>query len=85
VPRYVKRTQAAQIFQVSERTIRNWIGQGYIIGYRAGPRLIVVDVDEIERMLAVTPVTKARDGRKIYGKKSTIINLSSVVLPGVQR
>ena len=85
MPRYVKRTQAAQIFQVSERTIRNWIGQGYITGYRAGPREIVVNLDEIELMLAVTPTTQARDGRKLYGKKSTIVNLSGVVLPGVQR
>lgn len=35
-------------------TIRRWISQGRITGYRMGPRLIRVDLDEITGML--TPI-----------------------------
>jgi excisionase family DNA binding protein len=85
MPHYISKSQAAKHVQTSERTIRNWIGSGKIRGFRIGPRQIVVDLDEIELMLRVTPPTKARDGRKLYGKNSTIVPLPGIVLPGVQR
>lgn len=77
--RLVSQRQAAAHFQVTDRTIRNWIGAGRINGYRLGPRRIVVDLDEIEHMLATTPPTVARDGRKVYGPGSRIVDLSQAV------
>jgi excisionase family DNA binding protein len=84
MPRYTSQTQAAKHFQTTDRTIRNWIGKGYIKGYRIGPRSVVVDLDEIERFLATVPPTVARDGRRVYGPDARIVNLSGVVIEADQ-
>jgi len=34
-----------------DKTIRNWIKAGLITGYRKGPRLLEVDLDEIDRII----------------------------------
>jgi excisionase family DNA binding protein len=39
---------AAESADVSTKTIRRWISQGRITGYRVGPRLIKVDLTELE-------------------------------------
>lgn len=52
---------AAQYVGVNPRTIRRWIASGHITGYRAGPRLIRVDLNEIDVMLA--PIPTAGGGR----------------------
>lgn len=39
---------AAETADVCDRTIRRWIAQGRLVGYRVGPRLIKVDLDELE-------------------------------------
>jgi excisionase family DNA binding protein len=41
-------TEAAQFAGVCTRTIRNWIAENRIAGYRVGPRLIRVDLAELE-------------------------------------
>ena len=41
----------AEYAQVCDRTIRNWIKSGRITGYRVGPKLIQVDLDEIDRLI----------------------------------
>ncbi len=41
----------AEHAQVSTKTIRNWIKAGRITGYRKGPKLIEVDLDEIDRII----------------------------------
>lgn len=79
--RYATRQQAAKYFQVHERTVRNWMGRGLIHGYKFSAHDIRVNIDEIESMLAVTPITKARDGRKLYGPASRIVDMTNVVLP----
>lgn len=51
--------EAAQHFGVSYETIRNWIANGTINGYRIGPRVVRVDLLEIENGLKKIPaVTK---------------------------
>jgi excisionase family DNA binding protein len=76
---YATQQQAAAKFQVTDRTIRNWIGQGYITGFRFGPRQIRVDLNEIEAMLQMMPATKARDGRKLYGANARIVPVRPVI------
>jgi len=76
--RYVTQQEAAKHFMVTDRTIRNWIGAGYIAGYRFGPRQIRVDLNEIEAMLKLIPAGKAKDGRKVYGPRSRIISVIPV-------
>jgi hypothetical protein len=47
--RYASVRKAAEAFDVNPRTIHDWICAGLISSYRVGPRLIKVDLDEIER------------------------------------
>ena len=42
---------AADFAGVSTKTIRRWISDVRITGYRMGPRLIRVDLDELAAML----------------------------------
>lgn len=42
---------AADFAGVSTKTIRRWIADGRLTGYRMGPRLIRVDLDELAAML----------------------------------
>ena len=45
---YVKIAEAAAHLQVNERTIRQMIADGRLIGYRSGKRLVRVDLNEID-------------------------------------
>jgi excisionase family DNA binding protein len=44
-------TEAAERYGVHPRTIRRYIATGRITGHRFGPRLIMVDPDEVDREL----------------------------------
>lgn len=74
--RLVTQEAAAQYIKRSERTIRRWLGEGYITGYRTGPRSILVDLNEIDLRLRTMPASKMSDGRKPYGPKSRIVNVA---------
>lgn len=43
--------RAAEEYGVCTRTIRRYISAGRITGYRFGPRMIRVDLDEIDALL----------------------------------
>jgi excisionase family DNA binding protein len=43
---------------VNVRTLRRWIADGRLTGYRVGPKLLFVDLDELEQM--IRPVSAAR-------------------------
>ncbi len=47
--------EAAAELGVSTKTIRRWIASGGVTGYRAGPRLIRVDLVELDAMLSPIP------------------------------
>jgi excisionase family DNA binding protein len=47
-PRLGSIQQAADHADVSTKSIRRWIAEGRITAYRVGPRLIRVDLDELE-------------------------------------
>lgn len=53
--RYASIDQAAQLVGVSSRTIRRRIADGSIAGYRFGPRVIRVDLDEVDSLLKRIP------------------------------
>jgi excisionase family DNA binding protein len=42
---------AAQYVGVHPKTVRRWIARGQLTGLRAGPRLIRVDLNELDVML----------------------------------
>jgi excisionase family DNA binding protein len=46
-------------YGVSERTLRRYIAQGKLTGYRFGPRIIRVDLDEVDALLTPIPTAKA--------------------------
>jgi excisionase family DNA binding protein len=48
---------AAEHVSVSQLTIRRWIAAGKLKGYRVGPRLIRVDLDELDQFLRQMPTT----------------------------
>lgn len=43
--------QTAEYVGCNPRTIRRWIAAGRLRGYRAGPRLLKVDLDDVDAML----------------------------------
>jgi excisionase family DNA binding protein len=45
----------ASCYKVSEKTLRRWVAEGRITGYRFGPRMIRVDLNEIEQLLKPIP------------------------------
>jgi excisionase family DNA binding protein len=46
--RYAKLKEAAAYIQVSERTVRQMIADGRLVGYRSGGRLVRVDLNEVD-------------------------------------
>jgi excisionase family DNA binding protein len=46
--RYVSLSYAAEILGISERTVRRMIATRVVKGYKIGPRLVRVDLREIE-------------------------------------
>jgi excisionase family DNA binding protein len=50
-------TEAADYTGRHRVTLRRWISEGKITGYRQGPKLLLVDLDEIDRLYR--PVTIA--------------------------
>ena len=53
-PELISLQEAADYCDVVDRTIRRWINRGYLTAYRVGPRLIKVDVAELEKFLQPT-------------------------------
>jgi excisionase family DNA binding protein len=48
-------TNAATHADVSVRTLRRWISAGILTGYRVGPRLVKIDLDELDRNVRPIP------------------------------
>lgn len=56
--RLVSLAEAAAHADVSTRTLRRYIGQGRLTGYRIGPRLLKVDLNEVERLARPIPTAR---------------------------
>ncbi|MBX7434576.1 helix-turn-helix domain-containing protein [Mycobacterium sp. Y57] len=50
-PRLAGIPVAAKNADVHPRTLRRWISEGRLTGYRVGPRLIKVDLNELEAFI----------------------------------
>ncbi|GAB2683593.1 excisionase family DNA binding protein [Barrientosiimonas humi] len=53
--RFASVATAAQIYDLSPKTIRRRIADGTLTGYRLGPRVLRVDLDELDRALRPIP------------------------------
>jgi excisionase family DNA binding protein len=47
--------KAAAVADVSPRTMRRWISMGRLPGYRVGPRLLKVSLDDVEALARQLP------------------------------
>ena len=56
---FVSIEQAAEYTGLSTKTIRRRISDGTLTGYRAGPKLMRVDLNEVDAMLVPIPVGAA--------------------------
>lgn len=54
-PRYVPLADAAEYAGFSTRTLRRYIAQGLLKGYRVGPRHIRIDLNEVDGMFSAIP------------------------------
>jgi excisionase family DNA binding protein len=62
--RYVSVRTAAEIYDVNPRTVRRWISEGRITGYKIGAMLVKVDLNELEEKIArVIPAVELPIGR----------------------
>jgi len=52
---------AANHAAVSVKTLRRYIATGRLVGYRMGPRLIRVDLNELDRLLRPIPAAVGGD------------------------
>jgi hypothetical protein len=59
--RLVPLIAASEYAQLSVRTLRRRVQDGTVTGYRAGPRLIMIDLDEIDTVL-IRPIPAAPRG-----------------------
>ena len=50
---------AAEYAGVSTKTIRRYIASGRLTGYRFGPRLIKINLAEVDALLSAVPTTQA--------------------------
>ncbi len=64
--RWASLALAAKTIGVSERTLRRMIAAGRVTGYRAGPRLIRIDLNELDAILR--PIPTAGDGALSSGR-----------------
>ncbi len=62
--------EAAEQARCNSRTIRRRISDGSLVGYRMGPRLIRVDLNELEALLR--PIPTAGDGALSRGRYGTV-------------
>jgi excisionase family DNA binding protein len=62
--RYITIPDAAEYLQVTTRTIRQMMADGRLTGYRAGSRLVRVDMNEIDDLMSrAWKMTETRKGR----------------------
>ena len=57
--RWTSLTLGAEHIGVSEKTLRRLVASGRITGYRFGPRLIRLDLNELDAMLRPIPTVGA--------------------------
>lgn len=58
-PRFAPLDTAATTLGCSTKTVRRYIADGRLTGYRMGPRLLRVDMREVDALLSRIPTTEA--------------------------
>lgn len=58
--RFIDLNAAAELLGVDTATLRRWAAQGRITLYRVGPRLLRVDVAELDALVRPVPTAQNR-------------------------
>ncbi|WP_284984320.1 helix-turn-helix domain-containing protein [Arthrobacter sp. efr-133-TYG-118] len=66
---YITIAAAAEIAGVSTKSIRRYIAAGRITGYRVGPRMIRVNINELQDLLTPIPTTGALETPEQYADR----------------
>ena len=56
--RLVSLATAAVYADLSTRTLRRYISQGRLNGYRVGPRLVKIDLNEVDQLVRLIPTAR---------------------------
>lgn len=59
-PRWIDQRQAADYLGITDRTLRRMIAAGKLPAYRLGPRLLRIDVADLDALLRPVPVGGGR-------------------------
>lgn len=54
--RWVSQTEAAEYLGITDRTLRRMIAAGRLPAYRLGPRLLRIDVADLDALMRPVPV-----------------------------
>lgn len=57
-PRWASLAEASEHLGVSQKTLRRMISSGTVTGYRVGPRLLRVDLRELDATPTVVPAAR---------------------------
>ena len=60
--RLVRMSAVADAYDISERTVRSWVADGTLTGYRIGQRALRVDLNEVEALVVRRVPTARRAG-----------------------
>lgn len=53
--RFVTLAHASQTHDLDQKTLRRYVAQGTLTGYRIGPRALRLDADEVENLARPIP------------------------------
>ena len=59
--RLVRTAEAAEHAQLCTRTLYRYIADGRLTAYRQGPKLIMIDLDELDRLVRPIPAAGRGD------------------------
>lgn len=60
-PRTIRVNALPTQYGISAKTGYRWIAEGHLTGYKAGPRIVLIDVGELERFIGL-PASTQDDG-----------------------
>jgi excisionase family DNA binding protein len=63
-PRYVPFGEAVAYANVSAGTMRDWIRRGLLPAYRIGPRLLQIDLNDVDQLRRPVPTVKPAARRR---------------------
>lgn len=64
---YLTKPQAAELLQISVRTLEGLIKRGQLPAYKIGPQLVRLDEDDIRAFVAARPIQPSKKEKTAQG------------------